>query len=202
MITEAEFAASVGFTPDAAGPTGPTGPRGATGPTGPAASTGPTGPAGAASATGATGPAGAGGATGPTGPAGAAGATGPTGYTGPAGDGFPAGVKVYRALLTQGAGAAPSATVIGNTLGGSVVWTRVSKGVYAGTLSSAFTSAKTFALVGGVSKSGSDYASAVIVRTSANVVTITTRSGLVAAQTNGVDDGVLSATAVEIVVYP
>jgi hypothetical protein len=50
----------------AGGPTGPTGPQGATGPTGPQGPTGATGPAGSA---GATGPAGSAGATGPAGPA-------------------------------------------------------------------------------------------------------------------------------------
>ena len=79
------------------GPTGPTGPRGATGPTGATGATGPTGPTGATGptgptgATGATGPTGATGATGPTGPTGATGATGPTGATGATGPTGPTG---------------------------------------------------------------------------------------------------------------
>ncbi len=199
-FTEQEFAASLGFVPDENGPTGPTG---ATGPDGDAGATGPTGPDGAASATGATGPAGAAGATGPTGYTGPAGAASTvTGPTGPAGDGYEAGVKVWRGTLSQGSAAAPTATIFENTLGGTVVWTRTSAGVYVGTLSSAFTSAKTFALIGPVAKLGSDIASAIIVRTSADVVTITTKAGLLELQTNVVSDGVLSATPVEIVVYP
>ena len=70
------------------GPTGPTGPRGATGPTGPKGATGPTGPQGVTGPTGpkgATGPTGPQGVTGPTGPQGATGPTGPQGVTGPTG---------------------------------------------------------------------------------------------------------------------
>jgi len=53
--------------------------------------------------------------------------------------------KMYRATITQdGTTAAPTATVLNNTLGGTVVWTRNSAGIYTGTLSGAFTSAKTF----------------------------------------------------------
>ncbi|WP_273226444.1 exosporium glycoprotein BclB-related protein [Geosporobacter ferrireducens] len=79
LIIEFEFAL---------GPTGPTGPTGATGPAGPTGATGPAGPTGAtgpAGPTGATGPAGPTGATGPAGPTGATGPAGPTGATGPAG---------------------------------------------------------------------------------------------------------------------
>lgn len=46
--------------------------------------------------------------------------------------------KVYKALLTQSGTAAPVATVIENTLGGTVVWSRDSAGVYYGTLVGAF----------------------------------------------------------------
>ncbi|MRD39161.1 collagen-like repeat preface domain-containing protein, partial [Bacillus thuringiensis] len=70
------------------GPTGPTGPAGATGATGPRGNTGATGPqgnTGATGNTGAQGPAGATGATGPQGPQGNTGATGNTGAQGPAG---------------------------------------------------------------------------------------------------------------------
>jgi len=52
--------------------------------------------------------------------------------------------KVYRALLSQTGTAAPSATVLENSLGGTVVWTRTSFGAYLGTLSTAFPAGKTF----------------------------------------------------------
>jgi len=51
--------------------------------------------------------------------------------------------KVYVALLTQSGTGNPSATVLENTLGGAVVWTRSVTGTYSGALSGAFTNLKT-----------------------------------------------------------
>ena len=51
--------------------------------------------------------------------------------------------KVYTALLTQTLTNAPVATVLENTLGGTIVWSRTSAGLYEGTLTGAFTSNKT-----------------------------------------------------------
>ena len=65
------------------------------------------------------------------------------GYAG-GGAGFPAGTKMYLALLTQSGTDAPVATVLQNTLGGTVVWTRAGVDSYRGTLSNAFTENKTF----------------------------------------------------------
>lgn len=48
------------------------------------------------------------------------------------------GVKRYVALLTQAGTAAPVATVLENTLGGTVVWTRSGLGTYVATLAGAF----------------------------------------------------------------
>ena len=59
--------------------------------------------------------------------------------------------KVYTALLTQTGTNAPTATVLENTLGGAVTWTRNSAGVFYGTLSAGlFTANKTvkFATLG------------------------------------------------------
>ena len=50
---------------------------------------------------------------------------------------------VYTALLTQTGTNAPVATVLDNTLGGTVVWSRDSQGIYVATLSGAFTANKT-----------------------------------------------------------
>ena len=47
---------------------------------------------------------------------------------------------VYAALLTQSGTDAPVATVLENTLGGTVVWTRADVGSYEGTLTGAFSS--------------------------------------------------------------
>jgi len=52
--------------------------------------------------------------------------------------------KVYTALLTQTGTNDPVATVLENTLGGDVVWTRSSDGVYVGTLLNAFSETRTF----------------------------------------------------------
>lgn len=52
--------------------------------------------------------------------------------------------KVYTALLTQSGTDAPTAIVLENTLGGAIVWTRSSDGVYVGTLAGAFVTNKTF----------------------------------------------------------
>lgn len=51
--------------------------------------------------------------------------------------------KVYTALLTQTGTNAPTATVLENTLGGTVVWSRGATGVYIGTLTNTFLSGKT-----------------------------------------------------------
>ncbi|MBC8377178.1 MAG: hypothetical protein H8E26_14130 [FCB group bacterium] len=53
-------------------------------------------------------------------------------------------VKVYRALLTQAGAGAPVATVLENTLGGEIVWSRPGVGTNRGTLAGAFPAASTF----------------------------------------------------------
>ena len=46
--------------------------------------------------------------------------------------------KKYVALMTQSGTGAPTATILENTLGGTLVWTRDSSGTYIGTLVGAF----------------------------------------------------------------
>jgi len=55
--------------------------------------------------------------------------------------------KIYVAILNQVGTSAPTATILENTLGGTVVWTRGGTGAYTATLSGAFVSAKTTVLV-------------------------------------------------------
>lgn len=105
-------------------------------------------------------------------------------------------VKTYRALLTQAAGAAPTATVLENSLGGTVVWARSSGGTYTGTLTGAFTASKTFIMQPGESGTIAAVKNIIAVRTNANVVTITTGSG------GSLEDDVLSSFPVTILVYP
>lgn len=57
------------------------------------------------------------------------------------------GYKSYVALLTQSGTDAPVATVLENTLGGTVVWTRGGVGDYVGTLVGAFPASKTCCFV-------------------------------------------------------
>ena len=65
-------------------------------------------------------------------------------YAAPAGGG--PGYLEYVALLTQIDTNAPVATVLKNTLGGTVVWTRATPGQYFATLSGAFLANKTIVL--------------------------------------------------------
>ena len=51
--------------------------------------------------------------------------------------------KVYKALLTQGGSDDPTAVVLENTLGGTIIWTRNDIGKYTGTLVGAFPENKT-----------------------------------------------------------
>lgn len=71
------------------------------------------------------------------------------------GNGNAPGIKVYRALLTQSGTDAPVATVLENTLGGTVVWGYNNPGRYVATLASAFTEAKTVILCGTIADTDS-----------------------------------------------
>jgi len=58
------------------------------------------------------------------------------------------GYTVYTALITQAGAAAPVATVLQNTTGGTIVWTRNSTGRYVATISgTTYTTDKTTVLV-------------------------------------------------------
>ena len=105
-------------------------------------------------------------------------------------------VKAYRALVTQSSTSAPTATVLENSLGAAVVWARSNTGVYTATLAGAFSSNKTFIMISGVAGTVAAQRDAFAVRTSADVVTVSTGNAGVAA------DAVLSATPIEILVYP
>jgi hypothetical protein len=54
------------------------------------------------------------------------------------------GVKRYVALLTQAGTDAPVATVLENSLGGALVWSRSGAGTYHATLAGAFPAGKVF----------------------------------------------------------
>lgn len=65
---------------------------------------------------------------------------------------------VYRALLTQSGTDAPVATVLENTLGGTVVWGYTATGEYTATLTGAFTTNKTFITATSSAAAGSNSA--------------------------------------------
>lgn len=99
---------------------------------------------------------------------------------------------IYRGLLTQTSTGAPTVAVLENTLSAAIVWARTSTGLYTGTLVAAFTTAKTFMLLGPI---GANVPT--LVRTSADVVTLTTKD-----LTGTVQDVLLSSTAIQILVFP
>lgn len=109
--------------------------------------------------------------------------------------------KVYNVLITQAGTAAPTVKVLENTLGATVVWARTSAGLYTGTLASAFTADKTSLVVGGQMAALNR---ATLVRTSANVITLTTNvlsessNVLIATAT----DAIITDLAIEVTVYP
>lgn len=102
---------------------------------------------------------------------------------------------VYTALLTQSGTSAPTATVLENTLGGTVVWTRSSTGIYLGTLSGVFTNNKT-----SVSITNGSSGAKIIGAYSDTTSTITV--GTVNSSTSASEDDVLFKATIEIRVYP
>jgi len=99
--------------------------------------------------------------------------------------------KVYTALLTQTGTSAPTAIVLDNTLGGTIVWTRNVQGTYTGTLNGAFTTNKT-ALFHTVTNSNSISMNS----NNSNSVVISVNNF-----SAGAIDGGLANTTIEIRVY-
>jgi hypothetical protein len=106
--------------------------------------------------------------------------------------------KVYTALLSQSGTDAPIATVLENTLGGTVVWSYEDVGDYRGTLNEVFTENKTHLVFTNNSFSLGAYPSYYSFdRVSENYVQINTTDGLGGIGTN--DN--LYYTSIEIRVY-
>ncbi len=108
--------------------------------------------------------------------------------------------KVYTALLTQSGTASPVATVLENTLSGSVVWTRNAVGEYFGTLTGEFTSNKTVVFMqvggGGGATWGFQFIAA---RLDDDRVYVVTQIGN---STSDYSDDLLASSSIEIRVYP
>lgn len=108
--------------------------------------------------------------------------------------------KEYIATLTQSGTSAPVAMVLSNTLGGTLVWSRVAQGEYAATLSGAFTVNKT-ALLPGMAQTGIDFSVVRIYRTDTSTITIITQDVDVRGSAADAADGLLNETTVWIRVY-
>lgn len=122
-----------------------------------------------------------------------------TGASSVAGD----GVKRYLALLTQTGTGAPAATVLENSLGGTVVWARSSAGTYTATLAGVFTSNKTALIISNNDAAGSNsMAQFSLRRTSADVLTLNALDANWAGTEAAFGDDLLSGTTVEIRVFP
>lgn len=102
----------------------------------------------------------------------------------------------YVALLTQSGTNAPTATVLENTLGGTVVWTRVGTGDYVGTLSGAFPNSLKTVIFGTLGSSGGFGQSLGASYMSVNSVNLRTSNS------GGNTDGALLSAQIEIRVYP
>lgn len=107
------------------------------------------------------------------------------------------GYLEYVALLTQAGGAAPVATVLANTLGGTVVWSRVGAGQYLATLAGVFTANKTMVIVSpGILGTGLGV-QCFSSQASVNTVGLNTVSVIDAAQ----EDDLMAGTTIIIRVY-
>ena len=115
------------------------------------------------------------------------------GLAGQGGDSRP--YKVYTALLTQSGTDAPVATVLENTLGGDVVWSREELGVYTGVLNGAFIQDKTFLYSKNKVYSSDDSTEYSLSDSDINKAYVTTTVA------GASEDGVMLRTPIEIRVY-
>ena len=99
--------------------------------------------------------------------------------------------KKYVALLNQTGTAAPTATILDNTLSETITWSRSATGEYEGTLTGEFTDNKTFVLIT-ITQSGQVLAA----RKNNNIVQVYTFTDLGVAI-----DGYLTNASIEIRVY-
>ncbi len=108
--------------------------------------------------------------------------------------------KVYIALLTQTGTNAPVATVLKNTLGGEVVWSRTGMGTYEGTLTGAFVINKTTPISKTLPKLNDVITSTYNIqggRSTNNTYVITTGNS-----DDGINDEQLQNVLIKIEVYP
>lgn len=105
------------------------------------------------------------------------------------------GYTVYTALITQAGAAAPVATVLQNTTGGTIAWTRNSTGRYIATISGkTYTANKTAVLVTSGGNNDNILRPATIVTTAIDWYNIDSSD-------NAVSDTIAATTTVEIRIY-
>jgi hypothetical protein len=98
--------------------------------------------------------------------------------------------KVYTALISQENALAPTVKVLENTLGGEIVWTFVSTGLYDGTLAGAFTLDKTTTMLSVDSIGNYGYIGGVRAMTS-NIIRVRTNDSTDSAANNILNDNTL-----------
>lgn len=115
----------------------------------------------------------------------------------------PLGVKRYKALLSQTGTDAPVATVLENTLEGTLTWARTSDGLYTltSTNPSEFPEAKTWSILS-TGQTAADGNMFYIAQTSETVMTVTTYEFTPSGPTFDVEDELLDNTPIMIEVYP
>lgn len=120
------------------------------------------------------------------------------------GGGGDPGYLEYIATLSQSGMAAPVATVLKNTLGGTPTFARTSPGSYAMTLTGAWTSGKTVILPGTIPAgiTGGTVALVEIVRESANVIRIRTGDAFASSLLDDLLGSAANGLSVHIMVFP
>lgn len=109
--------------------------------------------------------------------------------------------KVYVAYLTQVTTGAPTAFIIKNTLGGTVVWARTSAGLYTGTLAGAFptNNSAPYPQRSLMPYSGTEFTYVETGFSGGNQIVINTFQGVISALVN--TDQVLNSFLIKIEVY-
>lgn len=126
-----------------------------------------------------------------------------TGNLDDAGSGLP--YLTYAAVLNQAGTDAPVATVLQNTLGGAVVWSRSAAGHYRATLAGAFPANKTLVIIGNASNFGGsysgDFAVMYAVRLDDNIIRVNTSTVALAANSQTNEDSILTDEAFVVYVF-
>lgn len=114
---------------------------------------------------------------------------------------LPKDYLVYTALITQTGTDAPVATVLKNTLGVTLTWSRVSEGAYKVTASSGiFLEAKTWTIINNINIAGTNYFD--INRLSNTEVFVASSVFDAGTPPYVPADGIIAALSLEIRIYP